>query len=112
MTDLFTSNDRNSENKFLWWFKQVVILPKKKRVNVSCSNEHDWKEQQEKRSETTTEIEQKQFYKKGMKKWNKDFFSKTRKVNEGDFSSKRINWTEEAWERECVCVNIHNKESK
>ena len=94
MTDLFTSKKRNSENKFLWWFKQVVILQKK--VNVPCSNEHNWKKQQEKKERNNNGDKTKTVLQKKGWRNEKRIFSKTRKVNEGDFSRKWINWTEEA----------------
>ena len=58
----FLSKSRNSANEFLEGLNKWYILPKKV-VNLSCSNEHDWKAHQERRWNNNGD-RTKQFHKK------------------------------------------------
>ena len=81
----------NSAKKFLEGLNKWFFCPKKKRVNLSCSNEHDWKEQQEKRrnnngyrtktvsQEAMNKWKKRSFWKKRKKKQIKVFFQKKRR---------------------------------
>ena len=61
------TNNRNSENKFLEGLTKCFSAKRKKSIYLVRKNTIEKKQKQkEKRGETTKEIKQKQFYKKGM----------------------------------------------
>ena len=91
------------KKKFLEGLNKLFFIQKKKRVNFSCSKEHDWKNKWEKRSETTKEIEQKQFCKKG---WTNE--KKYQKKKKGDFFFEGIS-RRSIRERERERVHKHSE---
>ena len=68
MKDFLKKNYRSSENKFLRVSNKWFFCQKKKSIYLVRKNTIEKTKANRKRCETTNEIEQKQFYKKGMNK--------------------------------------------
>ena len=85
MKYFFTSNGRNSANKFLEGLNKWLFC--KKGVNLSCSNEHDWKEQIKKKARQQWRQNTNSFTKSD-EQMKKVVFVKNEETNKGDFFFK------------------------
>ena len=95
---------QNFIKKVLGGFKQIVFLPKEKRCQFLLFERTRLKKQMRKRCETTKEIEQKQFCKKG---WTNEQVFFEQKINKGVFFEE-IN-RRSIRERERERVNKHSE---